>query len=141
MIGNLPADCCAQGPMDVDGSGLHQTIVGDLPPQLAALNQTNINVQRLAVEAALSGDPEHIVDACELDPLTVAKLTLKEIREMAAEMLTAQALWLPQFGGASVKATPTIVIPENVKKSHVPVDQAFAILARFGELARNLSLW
>ena len=90
MITNLPADCCAEGPIYVDRMGLHKTIVGDLPPQCAALNLTNINVQRLAVEAALTGDPEHIVQACALDPLTAAVLTLKEIREMATEMLEAE---------------------------------------------------
>ncbi len=135
MISNLPADCCAEGPMIADGTGLHQTIVGELPPQLAALNLTNINVQRLAVHAALSGDPEHVVHACALDPLTSAVLTLKEIRDMASEMLRAQAQWLPQFEGTLPSSTPTISIPENVKHAHVPVDPALAILARFGELA------
>ena len=52
MITNLPADCCAEGPIFVDRTGLHKTVVGDLPSQCAALNLTNINVQRLAVEAA-----------------------------------------------------------------------------------------
>ena len=82
MITNLPADCCAEGPIYVDRTGLHKTFVGDLPSQCAALNMTNINVQRLTVEAAMSGDPEKIVHACALDPLTGAVLTLKEIREM-----------------------------------------------------------
>ena len=51
---------------------------------------TNVNVQRLTVEAALTGDTEKIVQACALDPLTSAVLTLKEIRDMAAEMLEAE---------------------------------------------------
>ena len=68
-----------------------RTIVGDLPPQCAALNMTNINVQRLAVEAALTGDPEHIVHAVALDPLTSAVLTLDEVREMVGEMLEAES--------------------------------------------------
>ena len=58
MISNLPADCCAEGPIFVDRTGLHKTVVGDLPPQCAALNLTNINWQRLTVEAALTGDVE-----------------------------------------------------------------------------------
>jgi alpha-galactosidase len=136
MISNLPADCCAEGPMYVDRTGLHKTIVGDLPPQCAALNMTNINVQRLAVEAALTGDPEHIVQACALDPLTGACLTLQETREMASEMLVAEKGWLPQFEGKTIRPTPTIVIPPDVKRAVVPVDPALAILARFGELGQ-----
>ena len=84
----------------------------------------------------MSGDPEHIVHACALDPLTGAVLTLKEIREMASEMLEAQRGWLPQFGGKTIKPTPTISIPEDVARAEVPVDPALAIMARFGELAR-----
>jgi alpha-galactosidase len=136
MIANLPADCCAEGPMYVDRLGLHKTMVGNLPSQCAALNLTNISVQRLAVEAAISGDPEQIVHACALDPLTAAALTLKEIRDMAADLLEAEREWLPQFAGKTIKPTPTIVIPTDVKRAPVPIDPALAIMARFGELAK-----
>ena len=134
MITNLPPDCCTEGPMYADGSGLHRTLVGTLPSQCAALNLTNINVQRLTVEAALSGDPEKIVHACALDPLTSAVLTLKEIRDMATDMLEVQRQWLPQFAGESIRPAPTINIPRNVEHVAVPVDPALAIAQRFGEL-------
>jgi alpha-galactosidase len=96
---------------------------------------TNINVQRLAVEAALEGDVEKIVMACAMDPLSAAALTLKEIREMAADLLEAEKQWLPQFEGKVIKPTPAIVIPKDVKRANVPIDPALAIFARFGELA------
>ncbi|MBM3189042.1 MAG: alpha-glucosidase/alpha-galactosidase, partial [Chloroflexi bacterium] len=137
MITNLPPDCCAEGPLFVDRNGVHKTFVGDLPPQCAALNMTNINVQRLAVHAGLTGDPEAIVHACALDPLTSAVLTLKEIREMAAEMLEAEKQWMPQFAGKTIRPTPTIAIPADVKRADVPIDPALAIMARFGELAKG----
>ena len=136
MITNLPSDCCAEYPLFVDRTGIHKTFVGDLPSQCAALNLTNINVQRLAVEAGLSGDPERVVQACALDPLTGAKLTLKEIREMTAEMLEAESQWLPQFAGKMPRPTPVISIPKDVKHANVPIDPALAIFARFGELAK-----
>lgn len=136
MIANLPAECCAEGPVYADRTGLHRTLVGELPPQCAALNLTNINVQRLAVLAAKSGDPETVVQACALDPLTSAVLTLKEIREMATEMLQTQREWLPQFGGRLPRPTPTIHIPANVQRAEVPIDPALAIFSRFGELAQ-----
>jgi len=135
MISNLPQDACVEGPMIADGNGLHKIIVGALPSQCAALNLTNINVHRLTVEASLSGDPEKIVHACALDPLSSAVLTLKEIREMASEMLEAQRQWLPQFEGKKIRPTPTIVIPPDIKRAEVPVDPALAIAARFGELS------
>ncbi|MCL6459317.1 MAG: alpha-galactosidase [Gorillibacterium sp.] len=136
MIANLPAECCAEGPIYADGTGLNRLLVGDLPPQCMAINLTNINVQRLAVLAARSGDPEMVVHACALDPLTSAVLSLKEIREMVTEMLEAEQAWLPQFAGRKPRATPTIVIPAGVQRAVVPIDPALAIYSRFGELAK-----
>jgi alpha-galactosidase len=136
VISNLPEDCCAEGPVYADGSGLHKVIVGKLPSQCAALNLTNINVHRLTVEAALSGEPEAIVHACALDPLTSAVLTLKETRDMACEMLEAQRQWLPQFDGKHIRPTPTISIPKDLKRAKVPIDPALAIAMRFGELTK-----
>ena len=63
------------------------TAVGKLPPQCAALNMTNVLVHQLTVEAAESGDPETLVYALSMDPLTSAVLPLPKIREMASEML------------------------------------------------------
>jgi len=136
MIENLPVDCCAEGPLYADAMGVHRTIVGKLPDQLAMLNMTNINVQRLAVRAGYSGDPEHIVHALAMDPLTSAVLTLSEIRRMASEMLEAEREWLPQFAGKSIAPRPDIEIPKDVKRAPVPVDPALAIMARFDELGR-----
>ena len=89
-ITNLPDGCCVEVPAFADDAGLHPTVVGDLPPQCAALCMTNVNVQMLAADAALNGDPERLVQAVALDPLTCAVCTLGEIREMCAEMLEAQ---------------------------------------------------
>lgn len=139
MIANLPTDSCVEGPMYADATGLHKTIVGNLPSHLAALNLTNINVHRLTVEASLSGDPEGIVQACCLDPLTSAVLTLREVREMASEMLESQRKWLPQFEGRRIRPTPVISIPKDLRRVEVPVDPALAIVARFDEIAKSIS--
>ncbi|HPD45610.1 MAG TPA: alpha-galactosidase [Anaerohalosphaeraceae bacterium] len=136
-ITNLPAGCCVEVPVYVDARGLHPLHVGDLPPQLAAMNQSNITVQQLAVEAGLTGDPEHIVHAIAMDPLTSACCTLKEVRDMAAEMLEAERQWLPQFAGKTLKATPTISIPKGVTPVDVPLDPALAIANRFQVLAEQ----
>jgi alpha-galactosidase len=97
LIDNLPRGCCVEVVCLVDGNGIQPTAVGTLPAQLAALNRTNVNVQELAVEAALTGDTEAVYHAVMLDPLTAAVCTLPQIRSMVDDMLAAQAQWLPQF--------------------------------------------
>jgi alpha-galactosidase len=97
LIDNLPRGCCVEVPCLVDGNGIQPTKVGSLPAQLAALNRTNVNVQELIVEAALSGATEAVYHAVMLDPLTAAVCTLPQIRSMVDEMLEAQKQWLPQF--------------------------------------------
>jgi alpha-galactosidase len=97
LIENLPEGCCVEVPCVADANGIQPTVAGALPPQLAGLNRTNVNVQELIVEAALTGDTEAVHHAVSLDPLTAAVCTLEQIRELTAELLAAQARWLPQF--------------------------------------------
>ena len=97
LIDNLPQDCCVEVPCLVDKNGIQPTKIGTLPPQLAALMQTNINVQSLTVEAALTGKREHIYHAAMLDPHTAAELTLRQIWEMVDELIDAHGDWLPLF--------------------------------------------
>lgn len=95
-ITNLPLESCVEVPCLVDGSGVQPTAMGALPLQLAALNRTNIAVQTLAVEAALTGDRSHVYHAVALDPLTAAQLTLDQIRAMTDELFEAHAPLLPE---------------------------------------------
>ena len=136
-ITNLPQGCCVEVPVFVDSRGLHPVRVGDLPPQCAALNQSNITVQALAVEAGLSGDPEYAMHALALDPLTSAVCTLAEVREMTLELLEAEREWLPQFEGKTLRPAPAISIPADVKPVDVPLDPALAIANRFVHLAEQ----
>jgi alpha-galactosidase len=130
-ITNLPMGSCVEVPVYVDKEGLHPLRVGELPHQLAALNQSNVSVQTLAGEGSLAGDPELIMQAMAMDPLTSACCTLREAREMAAEMLEAEKEWLPQFEGKKLAPTPAIKVPKDVKRAGVPVDPALAIGKRF----------
>jgi alpha-galactosidase len=97
LMHGLPYGCCVEVPCLVDANGVQPTTIEHYPPQLAALNRTNINVQELTVEAALAGDVEALHHAVMLDPLTAAVCTLPQIRSMVEEMFEAQARWLPQF--------------------------------------------
>lgn len=96
LIANLPADACVEVPCLVDARGVQPTAVGELPPQLAAVNRTNVNVQTLAVRAALTGDVDSVHHAVALDPLTAALLTLDEACSMTEELLEAHADLLPE---------------------------------------------
>lgn len=97
LITNLPEGCTVEVPCLVDSSGIQPVVVGDLPPQLAALNRSNINVQELVVEASLSGEKDAVYHAVMMDPLTAAVCTLPQIHAMVSELLAAQKQWLPQF--------------------------------------------
>ena len=84
-------------PCLVDKNGVQPTAIGALPPQLAALMQTNINVQALTVEAALTGKREHIYHAAMLDPHTAAELDLDQIHALVDDLIAAHGDWLPGY--------------------------------------------
>ncbi|MDI9636009.1 alpha-glucosidase/alpha-galactosidase [Geitlerinema splendidum] len=97
LIDNLPQGCCVEVPCLVDKNGVQPTKIGTLPPQLAALMQTNINVQSLTVEAALTGKREYIYHAAMMDPHTAAELSLDQIWNLVDDLIEAHGDWLPQY--------------------------------------------
>jgi alpha-galactosidase len=97
LIDNLPQGCCVEVPCLVDKNGVQPTKIGALPPHLAALMQTNINVQALTVEVALTGKREHIYHAAMLDPHTAAELDLDQIWALVDDLIAAHGDWLPVY--------------------------------------------
>jgi alpha-galactosidase len=97
LIDNLPQGCCVEVPCLVDENGIQPTRIGSLPPHLAALMQTNINVQSLTVEAALTRKREHIYHAAMLDPHTAAELDLDQIWNLVDDLIEAHGEWLPEY--------------------------------------------
>ena len=75
--------------------GIEPRAVGALPRHLAALIQTNVNVQGLTVSAALTGRREPVYHAAMLDPHTAAELPLDEIEELVDELLWAHGDLVP----------------------------------------------
>lgn len=94
-IDNLPDGICVEVPCLIDHNGVQPIRVGKLPPQLAALMQTNINVQELTVEAIVTGRMEHAKHAAMLDPHTAAELSLDEISRLVDDLLEAHGDWVP----------------------------------------------
>jgi alpha-galactosidase len=97
LITNLPTGACVEVPVYVDQGGFHPVHVGALPPQLAALVHTSSLIEEMAIEAALTGNPRLVMQACLHDPLSAAVLSLAEIRTMVNEMLRQNRDYLPQF--------------------------------------------
>ena len=95
LVANLPGGCCVEVPCLVDENGVQPTRVGALPPQLAALMRTNVNVQELTVEAALSGKREHVYQAAMLDPHTAAELDPERIVSLVDDLLAAHGEMIP----------------------------------------------
>lgn len=89
LITNLPAGAAVEVPATVDRLGVHPHHVGALPPQLAALNRSFLNVVELTVAAALQEDPEHIRHAAMADPATAAALTVDQIWSLCDAMTAA----------------------------------------------------
>lgn len=95
LITNLPDGCCAEVPCLVNRAGLQPCYVGDLPPQCAALCQTNVTMQGLTVRAILERNREHVYHAAMLDPNTSAQLPLPKIRETMDRLIEAQRDLMP----------------------------------------------
>lgn len=103
LIPNLPDNACVEAPVYADKRGFRPIFVGNLPLQLAALNNVSIAVEEMAVEAAITGNPERVYQAICYDPLTASVLSLEEIRRMVNAMLRKNKDYLPQFKHAEVK--------------------------------------
>jgi len=97
LITNLPQDACVEVPVFVDKDGLHPVHVGALPPQCAMLTNLSAQIEELAVDGAISGDPRKVYQAILNDPLTAAVLAPNEIRDMVNQMFAQNKDYLPQF--------------------------------------------
>ncbi len=113
IIRNLPEDCIIESPGFVDRFGINMVEGVDLPDACAATCQASVDVQRMSVKAAMTGDVELLKQAVLHDPLVGAICTPDEVWQMVDELLVAQAEWLPQYADAIPAArerlkTPTV---------------------------------
>ena len=98
LIPNLPDEACVEVSCMVDRTGIHPTYAGPLPLQLAAMNMTNIGVQLLTIEAAVTGKMEHVYQAAMMDPHTGSQLSTDEIVALCDELRAAhEAAGYPIF--------------------------------------------
>ena len=97
LITNLPEGCCVEVPILASKHGIEAISVGDLPPQLALMNNISSRCEELAVEGAYEGDKRKVFHAICFDPLTSAVLSLEEIKHMVDEMFEANREYLDYF--------------------------------------------
>lgn len=97
LITNLPDEACVEVPCLVDRSGVTPCKTGALPTQLAAMNVTNVNVQLLTLEAAVTLDRQKIYQAAMMDPHTGAELSIGDIVRMCDDLIEAHKGWLPEY--------------------------------------------
>ncbi|MBQ2956823.1 MAG: alpha-glucosidase/alpha-galactosidase [Clostridia bacterium] len=97
LITNLPRNACVEVPCMVDKSGVVPTYIGDLPEQCAAMNRTNIGVQLLTIEAAVTKKKDYIYQAAMMDPHTAAELSIDDIVAMCDDLIEAHKGWIPEY--------------------------------------------
>ena len=102
-ITSLPEGCAVEVPCLVDRNGIQPTHIGALPPQLAAMMRTNINVQELTVAALMEEKREHIYHAAMMDPHTAAELDLDQIWDLTDDLLAAHGDFLPEWARTAPK--------------------------------------
>jgi len=102
LVTNLPQGACVEVPVWVSRKGFEAVHVGALPPQCAALTNLTSQIEEMAVEGALTGDPRLVFHAIANDPLTAAVLSLAEIAQMVNQMFEQNKAYLPQFKSLSV---------------------------------------
>lgn len=97
IIDNLPDGCCVEVPCLIDKNGVQPIKIGMLPPQLAALDRTSINVQELTVRAVLENIKQYVYHAAMLDPHTGAELSLDQVWSLVDDLFEAHGEWIPLF--------------------------------------------
>ena len=97
LISDFPEHACVEVPCVVDGTGIHPTRVGSLPPVLAAMNMTNINTQLLTIEAARTRKKEDILRAVMLEPRCAAILSIDDMKKMVDELLEAHGPYMAMY--------------------------------------------
>ncbi len=97
LITNLPRSACVEVPCMVDASGVSPCVIGDLPEQCAAMNRTNINVQLLTIQAAVTKKKDYIYQAAMMDPHCQSELSIDDIVSLCDDLIAAHEGWLPAY--------------------------------------------
>ena len=107
QIPNLPREVIVETWGVTTWDRVSPVMAGDVPANVVGMVQTIVNEEELAVEAALTGDRNLVIQAMQLSPIVANKDT---IPEMVDELLAANAKWLPQFHRQRTHERSSVVV-------------------------------
>ena len=96
-VTNIDEGACVEVPVTADKDGIHVNGVYTLPPQISALVGHSAKLEEMAVQAAITGDPDLVFQAVLQDPLTASVCSMQEIHDMVQEMFDKNADYLGYF--------------------------------------------
>ena len=96
-VTNIDEGACVEVPVMADKDGIHVKGVYTLPPHLSALVSHSAKLEEMAVQAAITGDPDLVFQAVLQDPLTASVCSMEEIHDMVQEMLEKNKEYLSYF--------------------------------------------
>ena len=96
-VTNIDEGACVEVPVVADREGIHVKGVHTLPAQLSALVSHSAKLEEMAVQAAITGDPDLVFQAILQDPLTASVCSMAEIHDMVQEMLEKNREYLSYF--------------------------------------------
>ena len=122
LVDNLPVGACVEIPVWVSSKGLESVRVGPLPSSVAMLTGLSSQIEEMAVEGILEGDPRKIFQAILHDPLASSVLSMAEIREMVNEMFAANVEHLPTFSSYEVEGERPMRLLAEPPMEPIPAD-------------------
>jgi alpha-galactosidase len=96
QIENLPMGAVVETLGQVNSMGFMPIAIGPMPEILRGLTEGHCRVQKMTLEAALTGNKKMALEALMLDTLC-SKLAPSDIRKMGTELMKATCEYLPQF--------------------------------------------
>ncbi len=102
VITNLPKEACVEVPVFASKNRVSVSYVGELPIQLATLNNVSAATEIMTVNSYIEKNPEMVFHACAYDPMCASVLSMAEIRKLVQEMLNKNKAYLPQFKSVKI---------------------------------------
>lgn len=96
-IENVSRDAVVEVPGEVADGTVRGLAVGALPGPVAAMVQNEVEIQKLAVDAAVTGSCDLALQALLIDPVVNSA---QKAEELLDDILTTHAAYLPQFAAA-----------------------------------------
>ncbi len=102
FITNIDEGACVEVPAVAGKSGIRVLGSYTLPAHIDALVSHSAKLEELAVQAAITGDPDLVFQAILQDPLTASVCSMEEVHDMVQEMFRQNASYLGYFKSLNI---------------------------------------